>query len=85
MSKICANSCLATDSYLNTDLWHHKHLTVGGPKSSSVWGSSADMASVAFIPDHGGSQEAATGAVESMTASGHPIVLFCSRDKALFL
>lgn len=41
------------------------------------------MAGVAFIPDLGGSQEAATGAVDSMTASGHPIVLFCSRDKAL--
>lgn len=82
MSKICANGCLATDSYLNIDLWHHKHLTVEAGVIS-VWGPSADMAGVAFIPDLGGSQEAATGAVESMTASGRPIILFCSRDKAL--
>lgn len=44
MSKICANSCLTTDSYLNISLWHHKHLTVEaevifslGPFSGHGW------------------------------------------------
>lgn len=48
MSKICANSCLATDSYLNTDLWCHKHLTAvaegrfkaGALQTRLVWPSS---------------------------------------------
>lgn len=80
MSKICANSCLATDSYLNTDLWHHEHLTVGeGAEGSFRLGPFSRHDGVAFIPDHGGSQEAATAAVESMLTSEHPIVLFCNR------
>lgn len=59
MSKICANSCLATDSYLNTDLWHHKHLTVGGrshlqsgalQQTWLVWPSSQIMVALRRLP-----------------------------------
>lgn len=73
MSKICANSRLGTDSYLNTDLWHHEHLT-GGLRAAS-----GRHDGVAFIPDDGGSQEAAMVAVESMLTPEHPMVLFCNR------
>lgn len=73
MSKICANSRHATDSHLNTDLWHHEHLT-GGLRAAS-----GRHDGVAFIPDDGGSQEAAMAAVESTPTPEHPMVLFCNR------